>query len=218
MATGREATQSGAAQRQALLRGRARPGAEEKTQAKKASWLALTNQALRTRCQSETVIGGLWYVPCAWRVCVSVPSERDLQCGCCCRVRTAAAVLTGSVWSYRIGTSLITWCNLREVAHPDLHEDRSRVYGRASRRERYQPETIVSGLWYVPGAWSVCVFVPSERDSQCGCCCRVWTAAAVLTGVSLLDRIGTSLTTWCNLRELANPDHEDRPGVIRQVL
>ena len=41
-----------------------------------------------------------WVMVCSVRVesvCVSVPSERDLQCGCCCRVRTAAAVLTGSV-------------------------------------------------------------------------------------------------------------------------
>ena len=55
--------------------------------------------------------------------------------------------------------------------------------------------------------------VAEGRDLQCGCCCCVWTAAAVLTGVGLVHRTRTSLTTWCNLRELANPDHEDRPGV-----
>ena len=32
----------------------------------------------------------------------------------------------------------------------------------------------------------MCVSVPSERDLQCGCCCRVWTATAVLTGVGLV--------------------------------
>ena len=53
----------------------------------------------RERCQTETVTGGLWYVPCAWPVCECQFLRRGaLQCGCCRPVLTGTAVPSGVVW------------------------------------------------------------------------------------------------------------------------
>ena len=56
------------------------------------------------------------------------------------------------------------------------------------------------------------------EDLHCGCCCRVWTATAVLSGVGLVLQIRICLITWCNLLEFANSGDEDRPGHVRQIL
>ena len=50
------------------------------------------------------------YVPVAWSVCLSL--GETLCSGCCCRVLTATAMLTGVVLSYRVREYLTTWCNL----------------------------------------------------------------------------------------------------------
>ena len=36
--------------------------------------------------------------------------------------------------------------------------------------------------------------------------------------LGLLNTVSGYLTTWCNRPELAHPDNENRPGVVRQVL
>ena len=36
--------------------------------------------------------------------------------------------------------------------------------------------------------------------------------------LGLLITVREYLTTWCNRPELAHPDNENRPGVVRQVL
>ena len=47
--------------------------------------------------------------------------------------------------------------------------------------------------------------VPCDRDRR-------------VERLDLYPYIGEYLTTWCNRRELAHPDNEDRPGIVREVL
>ena len=47
--------------------------------------------------------------------------------------------------------------------------------------------------------------VPCDRDRR-------------VERVGLYLYIREYLTTWCNRRELAHPDNEDRPGFVREVL